>query len=148
MHSHSFPELQSKAHTVHDKRSLSVAVFFTLLHYLCVIGFLTSVGIIMAYPTARSVPPATAFAAASLVTWFVSFVRRRSARCPLCKGSPLYDSGAAKHVKALRVRPLSYGTTAVFSILFLNRFRCMYCGTPCDMLKAPSSTSQQDRGKA
>ena len=65
--------------------------------------------------------------------------RRRSARCPLCKGSPLYDSGAVKHAKAHRMRPLNHGATAVLSILFLNRFRCMYCGTPYDMLKAPST---------
>jgi len=132
-------EPQSRARSVHDKRPLNMAVFFTLVHYLCLIGFLTCLGILIAYPTAGSVPPAAVFAVASLLSWLVSFVRRRSARCPLCKGSPLYDSGAVKHAKARRLPPLNHGTTAVFSILFLNRFRCMYCGTPYDMLKAPSS---------
>jgi hypothetical protein len=139
MRTRSSPEPQSKARSVHDKRPLNTAVAFTLFHYLCLIGFLTCLGILIAHPSPRSVPPVAAFAVASLVTWLISFVRRRSARCPLCKGSPLYDSGAVKHAKAQRLRPLNHGTTAVFSILFLNRFRCMYCGTPYDMLKAPST---------
>jgi hypothetical protein len=135
----SSPEPYAKARSVHDKRPLNMAVFFTLVHYLCLIGFLTSLGILIAHPAPGSVPPVVAFAVATLVTWLVSFVRRRSARCPLCKGSPLYDSGAVKHAKAHRMRPLNHGATAVLSILFLNRFRCMYCGTPYDMLKAPST---------
>ena len=76
--------------------------------------------------------------AASLATWLISYLRRRSARCPLCKGSPLLESGAVKHAKAYRLRPFNHGATAVLGILFLNRFRCMYCGTPYDLLKRSS----------
>jgi hypothetical protein len=85
------------------------------------------------------VPPLVIAFVASLVSWLVSFLRRRSARCPLCKGSPLLDSGAVKHAKAYRLPPLGYAATAVLGILFLSRFRCMYCGTPYDLLKRSSS---------
>ena len=72
------------------------------------------------------------------VTWFVAFLRRRSVRCPLCKGTPLLDSRASRHVKARRLPPFNHGTTAVLGVIFTQRFRCMYCGTPYDMLKPRS----------
>lgn len=129
----------SRARSLHDKRPFHVAVFFTLIHYLCVIAFATCVVILILNPQPVSIPPLIASAVASLFTWLVAFLRRRTARCPLCKGSPLVDSGAAKHAKAFRFRPLNHGTTAVLGILFLHRFRCMYCGTPYDMLKRSAS---------
>jgi hypothetical protein len=128
----------SRARSLHDKRPYHVAVFFTLVHYLCVIAFLTCVVILILNPQPVSIPPLIASSVACLVTWLISFLRRRTARCPLCKGSPLVDSGAAKHAKSFRLRPLNHGTTAVLGILFLHRFRCMYCGTPYDMLKRPA----------
>jgi hypothetical protein len=132
-------ELLSKARSVHDKRPFRAAVLFTLIHYLCLIAMLTSLVIVLLDPARAPVTPLIASAAAALVSWVIAFIRRRSARCPLCKGSPLFDSGAAKHSKAYRLRPLNYGTTAVLGILFVNRFRCMYCGTPYDLLKRSSS---------
>lgn len=128
----------SRARSIHNKKPFTVAVFFTLLHYLCVIALATCVLIFILNPTPASVPPLIVAIIASLVTWLVSYIRRRSARCPLCKGSPLLESGAVKHAKAHRVLFLNHGATAVLGILFLNRFRCMYCGTPYDLLKRAS----------
>lgn len=131
-------EQVSRARSLHDKRPFNVAVFFAVLHYLCVIAFLTCVVILILNPVEGSVKILLASLVACLVTWLISFFRRRSVRCPLCKGSPLLDTGAVKHAKAHRLPPLNHGNTAVLGILFLNRFRCMYCGTPYDMLKKSS----------
>ncbi|WP_265594139.1 hypothetical protein [Haloferula sp. BvORR071] len=129
----------SRSRSVHDKRPYNVAVTLTLLHYLCVVGFLTSLVILSLNPKVDSVELLIGFVVATGVTWLIAYLKRRSARCPLCKGTPLLDTGASKHAKAYRLRPLNYGSTAVLGILFLHRFRCMYCGTPYDLLKKPSS---------
>ena len=132
-------DLVSRARSIHNKQPFSVAVFFTLLHYLCLIGMITCLVLVIASPAKQPlVTPLVASVVATLVTWLISYIRRRSARCPLCKGSPLLESGAVKHAKAYRLRPLNHGATAVLSILFLNRFRCMYCGTHYDLLKRSS----------
>lgn len=137
-------EALTRARSIHNKQPFAIAVFFTLLHYLCVLGLITCIVILAISPTPRTViPPLVISFAASLVTWLISFLRRRSARCPLCKGSPLLESGAVKHSRAYRLPPLNHGATAVFGILFLNRFRCMYCGTPYDLLKKSSSARNE-----
>lgn len=128
----------SRARSLHDKRPFNIAVFFTLLHYLCLIAFITCVVIVILNPRPSSIPPLVISIVACLITWLISFFRRRSARCPLCKGSPLIASGAVKHAKAHRLPPFTHGATAVLGIVFLHRFRCMYCGTPYDLLKRPS----------
>jgi hypothetical protein len=133
------PDPVSRCRSIHDKRPFRNAIFFTLVHYLCLIAFLTCGVILTLHPTPMTmVKPLVASAAGCGVTWLVAFLRRRSARCPLCKGSPLVDSGAVKHAKAYRLRPFNHGTTSVLGILFLSRFRCMYCGTPYDLQKRSS----------
>jgi hypothetical protein len=138
MHPRPSADPVSRARSIHNKQPFTVAVLFTLLHYLCLIGLVTCAVILILNPKPASVPPLVVALIASLVTWLISYLRRRSARCPLCKGSPLLESGAVKHAKAYRLRPFNHGATAVLGILFLNRFRCMYCGTPYDLLKRSS----------
>jgi hypothetical protein len=128
----------SRARSLHDKRAIHIAVFFTLVHYLCLIALATCGVILALHPSPTVISPLAASAVASLATWLVAFLKRRGARCPLCKGTPLLDTGAAKHAKAFRLRPLNHGSTAVLGILFLHRFRCMYCGTAYDLLKRPT----------
>ncbi len=128
-----------RARSVHDKGPYKLAVFFMLVHYLSIVALITCVVIFILHPKQASVPPLIGSIGATLFTWLVAFIKRRSVRCPLCKGSPLLDSGAVKHAKAYRLRPLNHGNTAILGILFLSRFRCMYCGTPYDLLKKPSS---------
>ncbi|WP_367872100.1 hypothetical protein [Luteolibacter sp. Populi] len=132
------PETNIRSRSVHDKRPYNVAVLITLLHYLCVVALITSMVIVFLNPKQDSMQPLVISAVGSGVTWLIAYLKRRSARCPLCKGSPLVDTGASKHAKAYRLKPLNYGSTAVVGILFLHRFRCMYCGTPYDLLKKPS----------
>jgi hypothetical protein len=117
-----------------------VAVLFTVLHYLCLVATITFTVILAMNPRQEAATPVFIGLGVSMLTWFIAFFRRRSARCPLCKGTPLLNTRASTHVKATRVYPLNHGTTAVLSILFTHRFRCMYCGTPYDLLKVPSSS--------
>lgn len=74
----------------------------------------------------------------SVVTWIIAFFKRRSAHCPLCKGTPLINSGALAHSKATRIYPLNHGVSATLSIIATQTFRCMYCGSDFDLLKTPS----------
>src|SRR5690606_37577038 len=119
--------------------SYMVAIVLTVLHYLCLVALLSIMAAFAIRPHESLVVPIVVALVVCLGTWFVAFLRRRMVRCPLCKGTPLLDSKAATHVKARRLRPLNHGTTAVFGILFTQRFQCMYCGTPYDLLKPSSS---------
>ena len=74
----------------------------------------------------------------SALMWLVAYFKRRSAHCPLCKGTPLLNTGARTHMRARRLFPFSHGVTATFSILAVQRFRCMYCGSDYDLLKPRS----------
>src|SRR5690606_31426555 len=114
-------------------------VFFTVLHYLCVVALLSLLAILLSRPSEAMLQPVLVALVLSLVTWLVAFLRRRNVRCPLCKGTPLLDSRAVTHRGARRLRPLNYGNTAVLSVLFTHRFRCMYCGTCYDLLKPPAT---------
>jgi hypothetical protein len=74
----------------------------------------------------------------SIVMWIIAFFKRRDAHCPLCKGTPLINSGALPHSKARRLYPLNHGMSATLSIIATQRFCCMYCGSDFDLLKTPS----------
>jgi transposase-like protein len=67
--------------------------------------------------------------------------------CPLCKGTPLVETGARLHERANGC-PLTHGTSTILSILFLQRFRCMYCGTDYDLLKESKRHRSLHQAKA
>lgn len=69
------------------------------------------------------------------VMWIIGVFKRRSAYCPLCRGTPLINSQARVHTRATRLPPFNHGFTALLSILATHRFRCMYCGTDYDLFK-------------
>lgn len=54
------------------------------------------------------------------------------ANCPLCQTPVLADKGCVKHRNA---KPLfgSHRLRVALSVLFLNQFRCPYCGEPSVM---------------
>jgi hypothetical protein len=71
----------------------------------------------------------------AVASWILGYFKRRAAMCPLCNGTPLLVSGALPHVKAVRIPPFNHGVSAVLSLVFTQRFTCMYCGCRFDMLK-------------
>lgn len=121
------------------KRPFVSALALTSLHYLSLVGIATSVVLLSMRQDALAAWLVAGAVAAAGITWLTALLKRRSARCPLCKGTPFLNSGALTHRKASRVFPFNHGTTAVIAGLFTQRFSCMYCGTRYDLLKQPSN---------
>jgi len=131
--------------SIHHKRPFIESNLLALLHYLALIAVITLAVILI---RVGGTDVRNAFIAAMIafaVTWLLSYIRRLNTKCPLCKGTPLLDCAAVKHTKAVRIAPLSYGTTAQLSLLFTHRFRCMYCGTGFDLLKKSSIVRDKAR---
>ncbi len=127
-----------RSRSVPYKKRFVVALFFSVLFYLGIIALFTSaVAFFFASAEFKKISAEILIACLgiSLVTWLISYVKRRGALCPLCKSTPFADNLARKHEKAFRLRPFNYGTTAILTALFLQRWRCMYCGTSFDLLQ-------------
>ncbi len=127
-----------RARSLPSRRPFDTAVFFSMIHYL---GLVTTVTSFVCYLMAPS-ELASRFIVGGLIfsatSWLLTFFKRRAAHCPLCKGTPLVNSGAHTHTKAVRILPFNHGITAVLSIIATQKFRCMYCGSDYDLLKPPS----------
>ncbi|MEM1083207.1 MAG: hypothetical protein AAGI48_03725 [Verrucomicrobiota bacterium] len=124
------------------KRPFLGAAFFALIHYLALISTIT-LGYILIQAEGWKLSTGFIISVSVLaLSWLIGYFKRRSARCPLCKGTPLLDTAASKHRKSYRLAPLNYGTTALLSLMLSHRFRCMYCGTGFDLLR--KSTSQRE----
>ena len=127
-----------RARSVPSPRPFRVAVFFCAIHYLGVIASLTALVCFFMQPSQAASRVLIGAMIFSAITWLIAFFKRRSTYCPLCKGTPLINSGARTHVRARRILPFNHGTTAVLSILASQKFRCMYCGSDYDLLKPPT----------
>jgi len=114
------------------------ATVFSAICYLAMVAAATSIILFALYPSMLARNAIVISLAIGALAWLLAFSARRSAFCPLCKGTPLLDTGARPHDKAVRVRPLSHGVTAILSILSTQQFRCMYCGSHFDLLKPPA----------
>lgn len=126
------------ARSLPSSRPFNVAAFFSALHYVGIVTTLTSLVLIFTDPSELSRNVFIGGIAFSALTWLISFFKRRSAHCPLCKGTPMINSGAHAHSRATRIFPFNHGISATLSIITTQTFRCMYCGSDFDMLKTPS----------
>ncbi len=84
----------------------------------------------------RYIPGLIATLVALAVLWSLNLCVRRSIKCPLCRGTPFVDTGASKDVNARDLRALNYGTSSLLSLLFIQRYWCMFCGCCFDLLKS------------
>jgi len=129
------------------KRAFISAAFLALIHYLSLISVIT-LGYILTQAEGSKVSVGFIIAVGFLAfSWLIGFFRRSAAKCPLCKGTPLLDTAAAKHKKAFRFLPFNYGTTAQISLLLAHRFRCMYCGTGFDLLRKSSNVRERSSSR-
>jgi hypothetical protein len=112
-----------------------MAVFFASLHFLGLIAAATALVSVLAHPSQLGMRILLASLGFSGVSWLMSYFKRRGVHCPLCKGTPLVNSGALPHVRASRIPPFNHGISAVLTILASQKFRCMYCGSDYDLLK-------------
>ncbi len=134
----SSPRAGVRARSLPYRKPFLVGALWTFGHYLCVIGLVTALAVFIIEPTPQGARLVALLVGLCGLTWLIAFFARRRAFCPLCKGTPLIASGALPHRNAVRLRPLNHGHTAVLGILACQKFRCMYCGSPFDMLKEPS----------
>ncbi len=141
------PEPQRVYRSLPHKRSFYGAMLFSALWFLTVVGALT-LAFFFVFQEDRSLGiPLILTMSGSAVFWLIAYAHRRSVRCPLCKGTPLLDNRAAKHSRARRVFPLNYGSTALLTLLLSQRFRCMFCGNPFDLLKKPGNGFGRDQDR-
>jgi hypothetical protein len=127
-----------RARSLPSSRPFNIAVFFSSLHFLGLISTGTAFVLFFMEPSQLAMKMVVGGIAFSVVTWLIAFFKRRSAHCPLCKGTPLINSGALPHSRATRLYPLNHGVTATLSVIATQTFRCMYCGSDFDLLKKPS----------
>jgi hypothetical protein len=84
----------------------------------------------------------------TIVCWMIAFFKRRKALCPLCKGTPLINSGARPHMNASSLPILNHGVTATLSVIVTQRFCCMYCGSYFDLLKPSAHLRRNNPGNS
>lgn len=128
-------ERVSRPRSLPSARSFRVAVFFASLYFLGVLAAATALVGFFLRPSLLASRLLVAGIVFSAVTWLIAYFKRRAVHCPLCKGTPLVNSGARPHIRARRIRPFNHGMSAVLSIMATQKFRCMYCGTDYDLLK-------------
>jgi hypothetical protein len=129
------PDRANRRRSLPFAHHFQFAVALSAIHYLCLVTMVTTGIMLILYPDQRASKLLIATTAATIGTWFLALLKRRTTLCPLCKGTPLIESGARLHERAKRLPPFTHGTTSILSVLFLQRFRCMYCGTDYDLLK-------------
>ncbi len=127
-----------RARSLPSSHPFNVATFFSAMHYLGLVTVITAFVLFFIEPSQLATKVIAGGVVYSGVTWLIAFFKRRSAHCPLCKGTPLINSGALAHSRATRLYPLNHGVSATLSILTTQTFRCMYCGSDFDLLKTPS----------
>ena len=133
-----------RARSVPNARPFRVAVFFMVLHYLGLIAAVTAMVSVFIDPHPLAPRVMIAALAFSGVNWLIAYFKRRAAQCPLCKGTPLINSGAMPHARARRIPPFNHGVSAMLTILACHKFRCMYCGSDYDLLKPRSGFNHQE----
>lgn len=136
--------VKTRARSLPCSRPFTIAAIFSALFYMGVITTVTSLVLFFISPTQMAVKVIMASMVFSVVAWLLAFFKRRSAHCPLCKGTPLFNTGALAHSRATRLYPFNHGTTATMSIIATQTFRCMYCGSDFDLLKTPSHLRGKD----
>jgi uncharacterized membrane protein (UPF0136 family) len=120
---------------VPSARPFRVAVFLTSLHFLGLIATVTALVGFFLQPSMLASRLLVAGIIFSALSWLIAYFKRRGVHCPLCKGTPLINSGALPHARARRIGPFNHGVSAVLSIMATQKFRCMYCGSDYDLLK-------------
>lgn len=145
--------IHSRAPRVPNERILSVprrnrfyqAVFLSAVNYLSILAALTTLAMFFVNPSPRATQVLVTCLFLLAATWLLAFFKRRSTHCPLCKGTPLINSGAIPHKNALKIWPCNHGVSATLSIIATQTFRCMYCGVAFDLMKTPSHLSEKEQ---
>ncbi len=133
----------SRARSLPYRKPFVIGVALWFLFFLGMLAAGTAIVVFSQEPSVLATRVFVGSLGFSGLAWLLAFFKRRSAFCPLCKGTPLMNSGALAHSKAVRLPPLNHGVTAMLSIAATQEFRCMYCGSHFDLLKEPAHRRHQ-----
>jgi hypothetical protein len=136
--------LSDRARSVPHKQPYVRAVFLSAVHYMGILAAATTLVVFILNPSHRASQVLIGCIVFIALTWLLALFKRRSTHCPLCKGTPLINSGALAHQKATRIFPFNHGVSAILCIIATQKFRCMYCGTAFDILKTPAHLRPRD----
>lgn len=137
-------KMEAKARSIRRKRPFVVAGAAAAVHYLCLVATVTCGVLFVLHPRIDTVLALIGSLGLAVASWIIGYFKRRSALCPLCNGTPLLDSGALPHVRAVWIPPFNHGVSAVLSMMFTQRFTCMYCGCRFDLLKDTTHRPQSE----
>ena len=126
---------QKNSRSVPFPRPYIRAATIGALFFLSVISLITVSVAFVILQTPESAYLVVATLVVTIIMWVISIFARRAARCPLCQGTPYFDSGAHKHVKATKIPLFTYATSNIVKTIFCQTLRCMYCGQTYDFLK-------------
>ena len=135
----------SRFRSVPQRQPFVQSVFLSAMHYMGILAAATTLTIFLTDPNPLATKVLIVCLAFTAVTWLLAFFKRHATHCPLCKGTPLINTGAIPHQKAKRLFPFNHGVTATLSIIATQKFCCMYCGTGFDILKPPSHLRDKDQ---
>jgi len=127
--------VQKRFRSVPFPRPFIKAAFVSSILLLSIVGLIATVVAFFILQTQKSAFLVVASMLVTIVIWTISIFMRRSARCPLCQGTPYFNSGAHKHEKATKLPLINHGMSNVIRTLVIQTFRCMYCGQPYDLLR-------------
>ncbi|MDB4143051.1 hypothetical protein N9889_01700 [bacterium] len=91
---------EKRARSVPFKRPFIKAAFLGALFYLLLLAVLTSIGVYFMHQSKFSVMLLLGCFGLTIFVWIIGLFKRRSACCPLCKGTPFFNTGAHLHEKA------------------------------------------------
>ncbi|MDB4265281.1 hypothetical protein N9891_00875, partial [bacterium] len=131
--------VQKRCRSVPFPRPYYRAIFISSIYLLSLICFVTTAVVFVNKQDLKSAYLTITSLAVTCVLWTISIFARRAARCPLCQGTPYFDSGARKHIKATKLPIISHGLSNILSTIFVQTFHCMYCGQHYDLLKPVSN---------
>ncbi len=127
--------IQRRSRSVPFPKPFWKAAIFSFFFLLTVIALIASIIVFAIDQTQKSAFLVVGVLFFTLFVWIVSLFIRRSASCPLCHGTPYFNSGAHKHEKATKLPLLNHAISNVVRTIVNQTFRCMYCGQPFDLLK-------------
>jgi len=130
--------------SIPNPKYFNIAAFYCVIHYLGLITLLTTLAIVLVNPTETGLIIVLASLGFSILSWLFAYSRRKNTFCPLCKGTPLINSGATPHSSARRIFPFNNGVSAVISIIATQKFCCMDCGAKFDLLKISKHQLRND----
>lgn len=115
------------------------AAFISTIFLLSVVCLITTITAFALLQTQKSAYLVVGTLFVTIFIWTVSLFSRRSARCPLCQGTPYFNSGAHMHEKATKLPFINHGMSNIIRTIGNQTMRCMYCGQPYDFLKPVSN---------